>query len=212
MRGAQCPSAFLSIDFYSVNKYNMRVKTSYYERHKEEIKAKRRIYREQNKDKVKKLQKEYYEKHKKELNHKSRGYKQTWREENKDHIKEKARIYHQENKQKIYRYRKNRIKTDIKTKLARRLRDRLRVAIKNKQKSGSAIRDLGCTIDQFKLYLEFLFQIGMNWSNYGEWHIDHIMPLSSFNLENREDLLKAVHFTNLQPLWAKDNLKKSDKI
>jgi len=65
-----------------------------------------------------------------------------------------------------------------------------------------------------KLYLESKFQPGMNWDNwsYKGWHIDHVIPLSSFNLENGEKLLKAVNFINLQPLWAKDNMSKGDKI
>jgi hypothetical protein len=52
----------------------------------------------------------------------------------------------------------------------------------------------------------------MSWANYGEWHIDHKTPLSSFNLQDREQFLKAVHYTNLQPLWALDNLRKNDKL
>lgn len=52
----------------------------------------------------------------------------------------------------------------------------------------------------------------MIWENYGEWHIDHIIPCSAFNLEDREQALRCFHYTNLQPLWAQDNLSKSNKI
>jgi hypothetical protein len=97
-------------------------------------------------------------------------------------------------------------------KIARILRSRLRDALRGNFKSGSAVGDLGCSIDFLKEYLADKFQEGMSWDNYGEWHIDHKLPLSSFNLANREELLKAVHYTNLQPLWAIDNLKKSDRI
>jgi hypothetical protein len=59
-------------------------------------------------------------------------------------------------------------------------------------------------------YLGDLFTEKMNWDNYGEWHIDHIIPLSSANTE--EEIYKLCHYTNLQPLWAEDNIKKSNKI
>ncbi len=94
------------------------------------------------------------------------------------------------------------------------LRRRLLQALKKNQKSGSAVSDLGCSIDELKVHLESKFQEGMSWDNYGKfgWHIDHIIPLSSFDLTDREQFLKACHYTNLQPLWAIDNLRKSDKI
>ena len=80
------------------------------------------------------------------------------------------------------------------------------------KKSGSAVKDLGCSIKDLKIHLEEQFQEGMNWNNHGSWHIDHRKPLASFDLTKREQLLAAVHFTNLQPLWAKDNLSKGSKV
>ena len=101
--------------------------------------------------------------------------------------------------------------SDAQFKLRRRLRSRFTQAIKGSYKAGSAVHDLGCSIEFLKQYLESQFQDGMTWDNHGKWHIDHIKPLSSFDLQDREDLLEACHYTNLQPLWAKDNLRKGDK-
>ncbi len=108
----------------------------------------------------------------------------------------------------------NRKKTDIQFRLRVNLRTRLSKAIKTEQKTGSAVKDLGCTIQYFKSYIESQFQPGMTWENWGKygWHLDHITPLSSFDLTDREQLLKACHYTNLQPLWARDNLEKGNKM
>jgi hypothetical protein len=132
---------------------------------------------------------------------------------------EKRRIYKaayfQRNKQKLSLkkrlYERERLNHDILFLLKKQLRRRLTEAVKNNQKSGSAIKDLGCSIEEFKRYLESKFQPGMTWDNYGEWHIDHIRPLSSFDLSDPEQLKIACHYTNLQPLWAKDNLSKGNK-
>ena len=138
------------------------------------------------------------------------NYKQT------SVYKEKAKLYCKINKNKSLKYqalyRKQREQNDINFKITRRLSGRFYTALKKNRKCGSAVRDLGCSIEQFKVYLESKFTEGMNWNNHGKWHIDHIIPLSSFDLTNREELLKACHYTNLQPLWAKDNLIKSNKI
>jgi hypothetical protein len=69
---------------------------------------------------------------------------------------------------------------------------------------------LGVSYPEFISYFERLFVEGMSWDNHGEWHIDHIIPLSSVNTE--EELIKLCYYTNLQPLWAEDNLKKGSKI
>lgn len=107
-------------------------------------------------------------------------------------------------------YVKKRMRDDPEFRLSMLLRIRLIGAIKKNSQSGSAVRDLGCSIPFLKKFLEDKFTHGMNWDNWGihGWHIDHIVPLSSFDLSKREELLKAVHYTNLQPLWGVDNLRK----
>lgn len=110
-------------------------------------------------------------------------------------------------------YVKSRKSKDVNFKLSLLLRSRLVVALKGNYRSGSAIRDLGCTLDEFRIYMESLFQPGMSWDNWSRtgWHIDHIIPLANFDLTDREQLLKACHYTNLQPLWASDNIRKGNK-
>lgn len=92
------------------------------------------------------------------------------------------------------------------------LRGRLRKAIKRNQKAGSAVADLGCSIDFFKQYLESKFQPGMSWDNRSNWHIDHIKPLSKFDLSKRDQLLEACNYRNLQPMWAVDNMIKGNRL
>lgn len=113
---------------------------------------------------------------------------------------------------------KNRYKRDILYQLKNLLRIRLNHALNGKYKTGSAIKDLGCSIEELKSYLESKFYPNpntnepMTWDNRGVlgWHIDHIIPLSSAKTE--EELIRLCHYTNLQPLWAKDNLAKGNKI
>jgi len=101
----------------------------------------------------------------------------------------------------------------INKKLRNNLRSRLNKAIKKDYRTGSAVSDLGCSIDEFKIYMENLFEEGMTWNNWSRlgWHIDHIKALANFDLTVESELKKAVHYTNLQPMWAKDNLKKGTK-
>ena len=155
-------------------------------------------YNENHKEKRNLYAKEYRKTHKKEISLKAKKYKKTHKKE----------ILIRQNK-----YQKKKLKKDINFKLAYNLRIRIYHALCNNQKSGSAIKDLGCSIPELKIYLENKFQPGMTWDNwsYTGWHIDHIKPLSSFDLTNREDFLKACHYTNLQPLWSKENWEKSNK-
>jgi hypothetical protein len=86
---------------------------------------------------------------------------------------------------------------------------KLKYTTKNKHRDY-----MGCSISYYKDYLESKFQEGMTWKNYGVngWHIDHIIPCSAFDLTDPEEVKKCFHYTNTQPLWAKDNRKKSNTI
>jgi len=133
---------------------------------------------------------------------------------NKQTINQKDKDYRTSNGEKINQRRRYRYQNDTQFKMQMRLRGRLVDAISSSQKAGSFVRDLGCPVHELKHYLESKFQEGMTWDNWGlyGWHIDHIIPLSSFDLTDRAQFLKACHYTNLQTLWAEDNLKKSDKV
>ena len=93
------------------------------------------------------------------------------------------------------------------------LRTRIRHAVnsQNVSKANKTPELMGCPVADLKTHLESKFAEGMTWENYGQWHIDHIRPCASFDLEDPEEQKKCFHWSNLQPLWAVDNLKKSDK-
>jgi len=119
--------------------------------------------------------------------------------------------YTRENRVRLSNNKNTKYKTDLTFRLKESLRSRLAKAVRRGSKSGSAIVNLGCSIDKLKSHLESKFLPKMSWKNYGKWHIDHIKPLDSFDLTDPVELAKACHYTNLQPLWAKDNLVKSNK-
>lgn len=101
-------------------------------------------------------------------------------------------------------------KIDPGYKLRCSLRTRLNKALRGQYKSGSAVRDLGCSIEECVAHLESKFQVGWTWRNRGVlWQLDHIIPLVAFDLTNRQQLLKACHYSNLRPLSIKDHSKKT---
>lgn len=107
------------------------------------------------------------------------------------------------------------LKTNVNARIARTLRGRFRHAIKEKgfySKDSHALDFIGTSIPELQQYLSKQFQPGMTWDNHGQWHVDHIKPLASFDLSKIEEQKKAFHYTNLQPLWATDNLIKATKI
>lgn len=120
---------------------------------------------------------------------------QYWRKNNKDHVTA---------------YAQTRYNTDVNFRLKACLRTRLRFALKGNTKPEATLNLLGCTVEELKKHLEEQFLPGMTWDNWttNGWHIDHVQPLSAFDLLDPEQLKKACHYTNLQPLWAEDNIRK----
>jgi hypothetical protein len=129
-----------------------------------------------------------------------------------DHVKQLNKEYFNNNKSTIYSRRQLRKQNNVNERLADSVRARLRAALKGSYKSGMALHELGCTVGMLKQHLSAKFKHGMSWDNYGEWHIDHIKPLSAFDLSDPEQISVACNYNNLQPLWAKDNLMKGSKV
>ena len=147
---------------------------------------------------------------------KRRAQQRAWNAlpEKKVHKKQYDIVYRENNREKNNARQLHKKRTDPIFKLKCNLRNRLGMAIKKNFKKGSAVADLGCSIEFLKKHLESKFKPGMTWANWGRsgWHIDHIVPLAAFDLNDREQFLKAVNWTNLQPLWASENCSKNDRI
>lgn len=194
-------------------RYNWCMKSERYESNKK--------YRLANAAKIAAYQKEYRLKHGRKIYLSRRiylkKYMKEWRLKNKLTVSAYNKEYAKENRleisQRNNRYRQEKKKVDKQFLLRTILRGRLNAALKGRSKCGSAVKDLGCSVQELKFYLEGKFTDGMSWENYGlrGWHIDHVIPLSFFDLSNREQFLKACHYTNLQPMWAVENIKKGNK-
>jgi hypothetical protein len=141
-----------------------------------------------------------YEKHKDKKLKAAKAYRQQ------DDYKKKAKVWRDNSRSKQRA-------TNPAYRITHNLRRRTLLALHGHYKADTTIRLIGCSAEELKKHLESLWQEGMSWDNYGlhGWHIDHVIPLSSFDLSKEEEQRKALHYTNLQPLWAEDNLKKSNK-
>ena len=130
-------------------------------------------------------------------------------------------------KNKIRQFYKNKKQTEILNKkyIAKRYEDIIfritnnlatrayKYLLKNNiQKNITHMQLIGCSREELKIHIENQFIEGMNFENYSEWEIDHIKPISLFNLNNENELLECFNYKNLQPLWRLDNIRKSNKI
>ena len=196
----------------------------YRAKNQEKIKAYRKEYRKLNPDKLRETSKVYretdnYKKTMKEFREKNKDalveYSKEYYNKNKDNILKRVREYNKTDHAKKVRrkYVSYKTQTDLCFKLKDRIRSRINKAIKRNSKSSKSTELTGCTIQELKIYIEGKFQKGMSWENYAydTWHIDHIRPCASFDLSDPEQQKLCFHYTNLQPLWAYENLSKSDK-
>jgi len=191
-------------------------KAAYHIKNKEQINAYHRKRHEENKEKENLRRKKYYQKNKENRLKKIKEYSLN----NKEYLKLKQKEYYIKNKEiiinKCKKYQNKKYKTNKSYRIGQLLRGRIASALRsaNTRKTNKSIQLLGCSLEEFKNHLERQFKEGMNWDNQGYygWHIDHIIPCSSFNLTKKEDQKKCFHYTNLQPLWWTENLQKSNNL
>lgn len=146
--------------------------------------------------------KAYYQAHKEEIRKRQNSYSKDYYAKNK-----KTLLVRKNSREKARR------KADPNFKLNCYLRNRVRNVLVGFRKSARTLLLLGCSIEFLREHLEKQFRPGMAWENYGPvWHVDHILPCAKFHLQHSEEQEICFHWTNLQPLFATDNLSKSDKI
>jgi hypothetical protein len=200
----------------------------------EKNKSRLKAYRKNNQEEINKKQrerlkdpiargkmraacKEYHRKHKEKIAERKRKARKNWTDEQRaaEALRNKKCRENPIQKQKRVKYHTERRESDFEFSLKHTLSTRIRRAIKlgDGSKSLSSAKLLGCSIAEVRAHLESQFTDGMTWENHGlhGWHIDHIRPCNSFDLTLDEEQRKCFHYSNLQPLWAEDNLRKSDK-
>lgn len=179
--------------------------------HPEKMAESSRRYRIRHREKLRIAYRKWYEENKE----KGIAASTRWSSTNK----EKRKLYRIKGRSTSRKYEnwlyKNNINFKISKILRARLNDKLRKYINNPNiNSFSAVKNLGCTIPELKVWIENKFEEGMTWDNWATdgWHIDHSLPFGAFDITKRENLLKLCNFTNLKPMWAVENIKKGKKL
>ena len=178
----------------------------------EELAARKRAYREANPEKVAAGLKAWQEAN----SEKEAARKKTYRETNREKELARKKAYREANREKVAARKKAYIANNPQAKAAINLRVRIGLALRaaNASKSARTVELLGASIEEVRAHLEAQFKLGMSWDNWSleGWHIDHIKPCASFDLTDPEQQKVCFHYSNLQPLWAKDNLSKGDRL
>lgn len=188
-------------DYYLKNKNKYK---EYAENNRHAIKDRMKKWRESNKDRLSEYDRDYYSKN----SEMKREYSRKWRKLNPSRVREQRIDFRRRNKEYFARYVRERRASDPVYAASCRVRARINAAFKYQgfRKSKKTEEILGCDWDTLKNHIERQFAKGMSWENRGRWHIDHIVPLASAKKE--EDVVALNHYTNLRPMWAKENLSK----
>ena len=197
---SHCGIEFIPVKYISQRFCSIKCRKAYHNiksdiKHREQRLIHDKKFRKENASRLAIKSVEYRKKHKAEH--------QIWINAHRTELREKKREYI-----------KNRNKIDPSFKLRKSLSRNLYLALRGIGKSTHTLELLGCSVDSFKRHLEALFLPGMTWESWGQygWHIDHIKPISLFDLTDPEQQKICFHYSNMQPLWWRDNLSKSNKV
>lgn len=191
-----------------INKYQ----ENYRAENREQLNAKQKIYYAENTKSVAAYKESYYEKNRDRLSAKNARYYEA----NKEHLNAQQAKYDAKNKVRLNfckaKSKKEKICTDPIFAMSCRVSHLMRQSLKSKghTKKSRTSKILGCSAFEFYIHIERQFTKGMTWANRSEWHLDHIIPISS--AETEDEILSLNNYLNLRPMWAKENLKKSNSL
>lgn len=188
---------------------NVRAKT-FRVKHKEKLLIQHKAYREKNREKLNLSAIAYWAKNKEKFLTK----RKTYYLKNRDSIAARHKKYAKDNKEKVRiyhnKYYHNKLKSNPLFRFNRNISIAICISLKGNKDGRHWENLVDYSLDTLRNYLQSLFKEGMTWENYGKWHLDHVEPLCSFNIVSAEceDFKKCWALSNLQPLWAEDNLHK----
>jgi hypothetical protein len=176
----------------------------------EQVRAWRRAFHHRNKERLK----ETWAVERKRRVIAKAAYDREYRERNAAHMKEYRRQWNEKNRERQNGYHRQKRRTDPQYRIKNNLRCRMNTALRKVgiKRDLPLERLIGCTVVELMAHLEARFGPGMSWQSREKWHVDHILPCAKFDLTDRKQQLKCFHFTNLQPLWAGDNIRKSASV
>jgi len=167
-----------------------------------------------NKEKIKDRRKKYNEKSREKRSEYDKIYNKNNKLKRSEYHKKYRKDNREERNKNFNKYQNKRKKEDLVFSLKCNIRSLINNSFKrgnNKfKKDEKTEKILGCSIIFFISYISLKFKNSMTIENHGEWHLDHIVPLATAKTE--DDVIRLNHYTNFQPLWAKDNMSKSNKI